>query len=443
MKHSHTFGLSLPLSLSLLAVSLLAAPLFAFAAPDAPVMSAVQKEKAPYLDTLKSLVSIESGSGDREGLDKLSELIAGKLKNLGGKVEFIEPGADTYKMFDTPAKPGRMVHAQFAGTGTKKILLIAHMDTVYLRGMLASQPFRIEERPRAEGGSRAYGLGISDDKQGIAMILHTLAVLKANNFKDYGLVTVLINGDEEISSPASRSMLTKLGAEHDVTFSCEASLAASDRISLVTAGIGAVTLSVTGKASHAGAAPEQGRNALYELSHQILQMRDLSDPATGVKFNWTISQAGTNRNVIPAKATAAADVRVLRVADFDGIEPKVAARIVNKLIPDTKVEFNFERRRPPLQSSPAALALANHAKKLYQNDLGMELSFSVQAEGGGTDAAFAALKTQNAVLERFGARGFGAHSSDAEYILIDSIEPRMYLLAKMIMDVSMGKDQPR
>jgi glutamate carboxypeptidase len=434
MKHTHLFGFRLSKSLSLLVASLLAFPLLTLAAPDASVMSAVQKEKAPYLDTLKSLVSIESGSGDREGLDKLSELIAGKLKDLGGKVEFIEPGADTYRMFDTPAKPGRMVHAEFVGTGTKKILLIAHMDTVYLRGMLAQQPFRVD-------GNRAYGLGISDDKQGIAMILHTLAALKANGFKGYGLVTVLINGDEESSSPASRAMLTKLGAQHDVTFSCEASFAASDRISLVTAGIGAVTLTVTGKASHAGAAPEQGRNALYELSHQILQMRDLSDPATGVKFNWTISTAGTNRNVIPAKATASADVRVLRVVDFDGIEPKVAARITNKLIPDTKVEFNFERRRPPLQSSPAALAVAEYAKKLYQDDLGLALSFSTQAEGGGTDAAFAALKTQNAVLERFGARGFGAHSNDAEYILIDSIEPRMYLLTKLIMDLSQGKDK--
>jgi glutamate carboxypeptidase len=117
----------------------------------------------------------------------------------------------------------------------------------------------------------------------------------------------------------------------------------------------------------------------------------------------------------------------------------VASRITNKLIPDTKVEFNFERRRPPLQASPAAMVVANLAKKIYQEDLGMELSFSTQAEGGGTDAAFAALKTQNAVLERFGARGFGAHSNDAEYILIDSIEPRMYLLTKMIMAISKGK----
>ena len=148
-------------------------------------------------------MSIESGSGDREGLDKIAELIAGRLQALGGKVELIEPDpADIYRMVDTPKQIGKMVLARFTGTGTKKILLIAHMDTVYLRGMLAKQPFRVD-------GNRAYGLGIADDKQGIAVILHTLAMLKAMNFRDYGLVTVLINADEEVSSAGSRSMLTK------------------------------------------------------------------------------------------------------------------------------------------------------------------------------------------------------------------------------------------
>src|SRR5690349_3680876 len=101
-----------------------------------PVRVAAKKEQPALLQTLKSLVEIESGSGNREGLDKISELIAGRLKALGGKVEFIEPGPEIYKMFDTPQKIGRMVRATFTGTGTKKILLIAHMDTVYPKGML-------------------------------------------------------------------------------------------------------------------------------------------------------------------------------------------------------------------------------------------------------------------------------------------------------------------
>jgi glutamate carboxypeptidase len=403
-------------------------------APLEPVVALAAKEKAPLLDTLKDLVSIESGSGDREGLDKLSDLIAGRFRALGAKVEFIEPDtAAIYNMVDTPKKIGRMVLAQFSGTGTKKILLIAHMDTVYLRGMLAKQPFRVE-------GNRAYGLGIADDKQGIAVILHTLAILKAMNFRDYGLVTVLINADEEVSSPGSRSLLTKLGSENDAVFSVEGARVESDRLSLTTAGIGAVVLKVQGKASHAGSAPERGRNALYELAHQILQSRDLSDPAVGLKMNWTVASAGTNRNVIPAIASATADVRVLRVADYDGIEQKVKERIKNQLIPDTKVEMTFERRRPPLELTPASQALAKHAQAIY-SEIGKSLVVSDVAEGGGTDAAFAALQAKGPVIERFGLRGFGAHSNDAEYIDIDSIEPRLYLFARMIMDVSQGKDQ--
>ena len=403
------------------------------AAPVEPVMSLASKEESPLLDTLKDLVSIESGSGDREGLDKIANLIAARLQALGGKVEQIEAGTDVYRMFDTPKQIGKMVLARFAGTGSKKILLIAHMDTVYLRGMLAQQPFRIE-------GNRAYGLGISDDKHGIAVILHTLAMLKQMNFRDYRELTVLINGDEEISSPASRGLLTKLGAEADAVFSFESTPAASDRLALVTAGIGAFILKVEGRASHAGSAPEQGRNALYELAHQIMQTRDLSDPANGLKMNWTVASAGTNRNVIPAVASASADVRVARVADYDGIEQKVRERIKNQLIPDVKVTLDFERRRPPLELRPPSLALATYAQKIYA-ELGRPLLVSNVAVGGGTDAAFAGLNATGPVLESMGLRGFGSHSNNAEYIEIDSIEQRLYLAARLIMDFAQGKDK--
>ena len=405
--------------------------ILASAQPVESVMAQARKERPALVETLKDLVSIESGSRDSEGLEKISELIADRLRALGGKVEFVMPGADTYKMEDTPPKIGRMVHARFEGSGTRKILLIAHMDTVYLKGMIAKQPFRIE-------GDRAYGLGIADDKQGIAVILHTLAALKGLGFRDYGLVTVLINADEEVSSPGSRAMLTKLGSEHDAVFSFEGAYERSDLLSLSTAGIAAVILNVKGRASHAGGAPENGRNALYELAHQVLHTRDLSDPRTGVKMNWTTASAGTNRNVIPAIASANADVRVLRVSDYDGLEAKVRERIKNKLIPDTQVEMIFERRRPPLEATAASKALAGHAQQVYR-ELGKDLVVSDLAAGGGTDAAFASLQAKGPVLERFGLQGFGAHSNDAEYVLLDSVEPRIYLATRMIMDFSAGK----
>lgn len=126
---------------------------------------------------------------------------------------FIEPTeATTYRMADTPPKIGRMVHATFKGSGSKRILLIAHMDTVYLKGMLAKQPFRVD-------GNKAYGLGIADDKQGVAMVVHVVALLKAINFQEYGTLTVLVNADEEISSPGSRAALSEAGAQHDAVLS--------------------------------------------------------------------------------------------------------------------------------------------------------------------------------------------------------------------------------
>jgi glutamate carboxypeptidase len=400
--------------------------------PDAAVKSAAAAQRQPLLDSLREFVNIETGSRDHEGITQATELLATKLRALGGQVQFIEPQeATNYRMMDTPEKIGRMVKATFTGTGSKRIMMIAHIDTVYPKGMAAKQPFRID-------GDKAYGLGISDDKQGVAMVVHVVAMLKALNFNEYGTLTVLVNGDEEISSPGSRAELIKAGGEHDVVMSFEATRTNSDKLSLATSGIASVELKVEGRASHAGAAPERGVNALYELSHQIMQMRDLSQNDKGLKLNWTVAQSGTNRNVIPAYATAQADVRVLRVADYDGIEATVRERAKKQLLPDAKVTVNFERRRPPLEATAANRKLAAHAQTIYA-ELGRMLEVDDQPEGGGTDAAFAALKTQAAVVERFGLQGFGGHTADNEYVLLDTVEARLYLAARVVMDVARGK----
>ncbi len=402
------------------------------AAANEPVLALAKKEQPAVLQTLKELVEIESGSADSEGLDKIAGVIAARLTKLGAKVALVEAGPEVYKMFDTPDKIGKMVRATFTGTGTKKILLIAHMDTVYPRGMLAGQPFKID-------GERAYGLGIADDKQGIAIILHSLAMLRALNFSEYGTLTVLINADEEISSPGSRFLITKLGGEHDAVLSFEGGGGPTvDQIRLATSGIGAATITVRGRASHAGSSPHLGVNALYEISHQVLQARDLSNPKVGTHVNWTLSRAGIVRNMIPPGAQAQADIRVDRVADLDGIEQTLRERIKTKLLPETEVTLDFERRRPPLQATDASRALGAHAVGIYA-EIDQKLALRDRPTGGGTDAAFAALATKAPVVEGFGLRGFGSHSTNAEYILIPSIEPRLYLAARMIMDISTGK----
>ena len=400
------------------------------AAPVAEVYALAQQQQQPLLDTLRDLVHIESGSKDIEGLTQIAALIAERLQQLGGQVQVLQ-ASDVYRMSDTPEQVGPMVQAEFKGTGTRKIMMIAHMDTVYLRGMLKDQPFRID-------GERAYGLGISDDKQGIAAIIHTVAMLQKLNFKDYATLTVLINGDEEISSPGSRSTITRVAAEQDAVLSFEGG-GTDGSLRLATSGIGAAYLTVDGKASHAGAKPEDGVNALYELSHQLLQMKDLSQTDKGLKLNWTVSKAGTNRNVIPAQATAQGDARALKVADFTALQTALQDKVQNKLLPDSKVQMKFEVRRPPLEASAAARSLAHYGKTIYEQELGLPLKVLETATGGGTDAAFAALKTRGGVIEGMGLSGYGAHSNNAEYVQINTIVPRLYLATRLVMDMSQGK----
>ena len=393
------------------------------------IRSQAAQQKTAFLDTLKALVSIESGSSDVAGVTHIGEVIASRLRELGGEVETIPVPADMVRFDNTPAALGPMVVGRFRGTGTRKILLLAHMDTVYAKGMLAQQPFRIE-------GDRAYGLGIADDKHGVALILHTLAALKALQVDGYGLITVLITPDEEVSSAGSRAVITKLGSEHDVVFSCEGA-GPNDAIGLATAGIAAVQLRVKGRASHAGNAPQDGRNALTELAHQIMQMRDLSDATSGIKLNWTLATAGSARNVIPAEARATADVRVLRLEDYDLIEKKVRDVARTQLISDAIVEIEFERTRPPLQPTERSLHVAEHARRVYA-EVGKVLTVNRVATGGGTDAAFAASQSNAAVIEGLGLKHFGSHSNDAEYIEVSSIEPRLFLLTRLIADVASG-----
>ena len=402
----------------------------ALAAPQADIHQLAQQQQQPLLDTLRDLVHIESGSKDVEGVKKIADYVAGKLRAAGGKVEVIQP-TDVYRLDDTPEQVGPMVHATFQGKGQSRIMLIAHMDTVYLPGMLKDQPFRID-------GDKAYGLGIADDKQGVALILHVVELLQKQGINDYGQLTVLINGDEEISSPGARSTITKLGAEQDAVFSFEGG-GTDGSLRLATSGIGAAYLKVTGKASHAGAKPEDGVNALYELSHQLLQMKDLSKPQEGLKLNWTVAKAGSNRNVIPAEATAQADARALRVADFTALEQAMHSKVAHKLLPDAKVELKFEVRRPPLEANAMGRKLAQHAQGIYDRELQLPMKVMDKATGGGTDAAFAALKTQGGVIEGFGLSGYGAHSNNAEYVQINTIVPRLYLAVRMIQDLSRGQ----
>jgi glutamate carboxypeptidase len=413
--------------------SLLMALTLPWAAAQTPaqVHDLAKAQTQPLLGTLKDLVSIESGSRDLEGLDKIANLIASRLQNMGMAVQTIPTQAPATHPQLKGAKLGSVVLATKKGKGQKKVLLIAHMDTVYLKGMAAKQPFRID-------GNKAYGLAISDDKAGVALILHTVKLLQDMGYDDYAELAVAINGDEEVGSAGSSALLVKLGGEYDAVMSFEGGGFEKDMVRLATSSIAIVEMKVTGKASHAGANPDAGRNAIYEMSHQMLKSRQFGDKSKGLHINWTVARGGDVRNVIPAAAEAIADVRSLTNIDMDIMESALRESIKDKLIPDTQVDLDFYRSRPAFVANDASRVMAKHAKSVYQ-EIAQDIQIAERATGGGTDAAFAGLKPKGGVLESFGLRGYGAHANTEEYIFIDSIAPRLYLSTRMVMDIGSGK----
>lgn len=389
---------------------------------DDAVFKAAEAAQPAVIETLQKLVLIESGSANLPGLVKVADYAQARLNTLGAKTERIKT-ADGDRV---------MVKGVFTGKGRLKAMLIAHMDTVYPDGILASQPYKLE-------GNRLYGPGIADDKGGIAVILHALGMLKSLGWNDYATVTVLFNPDEEIGSGGSGALIQSLAAEHDVVLSYEPTAAKSmakvEGVLLAAAGTATAKMEVKGRASHAGAAPDEGRNALIELSHQMLATQDIAKNIPGAQLNWTYAQGGSVRNQIPAQATATADVRLLKPDAADKLKAALVAKTQEShRVPDTHVHVSLDVGRPPYVAGERGMALAQRARAIYAELDGRQLFFH-PVTGGGTDAGFASGSGKAAVLESLGLAGWGFHAKD-EYIEIDSIVPRLYLTSRLLQELA-------
>ena len=399
------------------AIALCLSPLTGQAAELQPaeLLAQAKAEQPAYLETVKQLVAVDTGTGQQAGLSTVSQMLVERLKALGAEVS------------SRPATPsaGDNIVGTLKGQGSKDFLLMVHYDTVFAEGTAAERPFRIDD-------SRAYGPGVADAKGGVAMILHALELLRDQQFDDYGTITVLFNPDEEMGSKGSKSIIAELARQHDYVFSYEPP--DRDAVTTATNGINAVMLEVRGKSSHAGSAPEDGRNAVMELAHQLTQLRDLGDADKGTTVNWTLIDGGEKRNIIPDQATAEADMRYSDLSETERVLADGRRIIENRLIDDTRVELRIDKGRPPLADNPGSRRLAETAQRLYGE---IDQDIEPIAMRFGTDAGYAYVPDSDkpAVLETMGVVGAGLHSED-EYLELASIAPRRYLTTAMIRALS-------
>ena len=309
---------------------------------------------------------------------------------------------------DSPAGP----HVHWSGSGTPKVLIVGHHDTVFPIGSVAARPFAVT-------GGRATGPGVFDMKAGIVQAIHAVAALA-----DRSGVEILITADEEVGSQHSRALIEARAVACGNVLVCEPS-ADGGALKTTRKGTGTFEIVVHGKAAHAGLEPEKGVNALVAAAELITRVAGFGDTATATTVTPTVAVAGTVDNVVPAEARVKVDVRVEQPGEKERLEGLFGS--LSTSVPHATIEVLGGINRPPMPATasvtlfPVAVAAAAAA------GLGEVTGVGV---GGGSDGNFTAARGVP-TLDGLGAVGGGAHA-DHEYVLVDTMVDRARLLAALI-----------
>jgi glutamate carboxypeptidase len=377
------------------------------------VYQAVEANRAGALELLKEIVNLDSGTGDVEGGAKVEAVLRARLIQLGAEVR-TEPA-------EAPGLPDNLV-AVFHGSGKGKILIIAHIDTVFGPGTAAARPFSMDK-------DRAHGPGVGDEKAGVVNAFAALKILHDMGFKNFATITFLLDDSEERGSPGSTKLIKRLAHEHDVEFNMEPG-DPPDALTVWRKGSASIRIQVKGRAAHAGMAPQDGRNAAVELMHQLSALQGAFPlSGSGVTVNLTVLRAGERTNIIPDQAEATLNVRYRKPDEFDAVLAKIEAGAHNTQVPDTTVTISHDPAFPPLTENAQIDALAARAREIYA-----EIGKTVELSGnGGASESAIAMSEGTPALDGLGFVGGDFHT-DHEWIDLNSVTPRLYLFTRLLME---------
>lgn len=273
-------------------------------------------------------------------------------------------------------------------------------------------------------------------KAGLAEIIFALQTIQALGLQPAVAPLCFINSDEEIGSHESTRYLRALAQRVERCLVLEPSLGRSGKIKTTRKGVGRFTVTVQGKAAHAGLDPGAGASAILELSHVIQKLFQLNDPALGTSVNVGVIDGGIRPNMVAPESRAVIDVRVQTSADAARIEAEI-----HSLETETEgVSLHVEGTigRPPMEATPANQQLWRIAQTLG-DELGLELEQATA--GGGSDGNTTSL--YSATLDGLGAVGDGAHATH-EYIDIERLGERCALLTLLLLTPSLeSQSNPR
>ena len=234
----------------------------------------------------EELVMMDSGSGNKPGVDAIVAKVAGILEGMGGKTRIIEH-----------ENAGNMLVSEFGDCKNKPfVIFTGHLDTVF------DDPETTKKRPFTIKDGTAYGPGALDMKGGVTLAIHALQALQSVGFDKYG-VKVILAGDEEVghkhSDFAGKMMEEAKGAAY--AFNFETGFM-DDSLVLARKGVYCFAMEAFGRGAHVGNAPEEGRSAIKELAYKILDIEALTDWSKGLNLNVGVIEGGTVHNSAPAYA---------------------------------------------------------------------------------------------------------------------------------------------
>lgn len=364
------------------------------------------RQEGNMLDILRRWVELESPTSDKQRTDQMGRMIGECFAELtGGDVSFI-----------ANEKYGDHLRGQF-GDGEEQVLIVGHFDTVHPVGTLQRNPFRIED-------GRAFGPGIYDMKTGLVQALFALAAIRELAVPLNKKVVCLFNADEEIGSVTSREWLAEEARKSKYAFVMEPSFGAEGAIKIARKGVGSYKLTVHGVPAHAGNCPEDGANAIEEMSRHILDLQGMNDYAAGTTVNCGVMHAGSAKNTVPDYAELLIDVRAKTLENSERLHEQITRR--TPFHPRTRLQVEGRFTRPPMVATPESERLYALAKQWMEQN---GFSLPKASVGGASDGNLTAVHT--ATLDGLGPVGAGAHALN-EQIEIAHLVPRTALLAALL-----------
>ncbi len=302
-----------------------------------------------------------------------------------------------------------------------RIMLAAHLDTVYPVGVATERPVRAE-------GDKLIGPGTADNKSGLLSGLYALAALQdLDLLAPFSLLSLVCGGDEETTMRASGALLREIGPTYDLGLVLECGRENGDIVS-ARKGSGQFTLRVRGRAAHAGVEPHRGANAILALAQQTVAMQLLNGMRPGTTVNVGVVHGGTGPNVIADRAEAQIDVRVVLPEDMEPVGEAIRRVAGAPPVPGTEADLLGGWSFAPMARTPEIEILAQLAATCGR-ELGLHVA---DAATGGISYANVLAALGVPVLDGLGPVGGLDHSPD-EYILVSSIVPRTALLALLMV----------